>query len=92
MDLGIRPEAYIRAIGGERKFAEKHEDFIRSIKAFERSECQEDWQELMKLFLIRRTRTFIKENYAKTDPKNKRKYLEFKDGHKSYFQIVSLKP
>ena len=69
MDLGIRPEAYIRAIGGERKFAEKHEDFIRSIKAFERSECQEDWQELMKLFLIRRTRTFIKENYAKTDPK-----------------------
>lgn len=85
MDLGIRPEAYIRAIGGERKFAEKHEDFIRSIKAFERSECQEDWQELMKLFLIRRTRTFIKVNYAKTDPKNKRKYLEFKDGHKSYF-------
>jgi helicase C-terminal domain protein len=85
MDLGIRPEAYIRAIGGERKFAEKHEDFIRSIKAFERSECQEDWQELMKLFLIRRTRTFIKENYAKTDLKNNRKYLEFKDGHKSYF-------
>lgn len=49
-DLGIRPEAYIRSIGGERKFAEKHEDFIRSIKAFERSEFQEDWQELMKLF------------------------------------------
>ena len=85
MDLGIRPEAYIRAIGGERKFAEKHEDFIRSIKAFERSECQEDWQELMKLFLIRRTRTFSKENYATTDPKNNRKDLEFKDGHKSYF-------
>ena len=84
-DLGIRPEAYIREIGGERKFAEKHEDFIRSIKAFERSECQEDWQELMKLFLIRRTRTFIKDNYAKTDPMNGRKYLEFKDGHKSYF-------
>lgn len=84
-DLGIRPEAYIRGIGGERKFAEKHEDFIRSIKAFERSECQEDWQELMKLFLVRRTRTFIKDNYAKTDPKNGRKYLEFKDGHKSYF-------
>ena len=28
MDLGIRPEAYIRAIGGERKFAEKHEDLL----------------------------------------------------------------
>lgn len=84
-DLGIRPEAYIREIGGERRFAERHEDFIRSIKAFERSECQEDWQELMKLFLVRRTRTFIKDNYAKTDPSNGRKYLEFKDGHKSYF-------
>ncbi len=84
-DLGIRPEAYIRQLGGERKFSEKHEDNIRSIKAFERSECQEDWQELMKLFLIRRTRTFIKENYAKTDPESGRKYLEFKDGHKSYF-------
>jgi len=84
-DLGIRPEAYIRKIGGERKFAEKHEDFIRSIKAFERSDCPEDWQELMKLFLVRRTRTFIKENYAKTDTSNGRKYLEFRDGHKSYF-------
>ena len=39
----------------------------------------------MKLFLVRRTRTFIKDNYAKTDQKNGRKYLEFKDGHKSYF-------
>ena len=84
-DLGIRPEAYIRSIGGERKFAELHEDFVRSIKAFERSDCQEDWSELMKLFLIRRTRTFIKDNYAKTDPTNGRKYLEFRDGHKSYF-------
>ena len=85
MDLGIRPEAYIRQLGGERGFAERHEDFIRSIKAFERSDCPEDWQELMKLFLVRRTRTFIKENYAKTDPTNGRKYLKFKDGTKSYF-------
>lgn len=85
MDLGIRPEAYIRQLGGERAFSEKHEGFNRNIKAFEHSECQEDWQELMKLFLIRRTRTFIKENYAKTDPKNNRKYLEFKDGYRVYF-------
>ena len=39
----------------------------------------------MKLFLVRRTRTFIKENYAKKDPANGRRYLEFRDGHKSYF-------
>lgn len=85
-DLGIRPEEYIRSLGGNRAFLQKHSEvFIRSIKAFERSDKLDDWQELMKLFLVRRTRTFIKENYAKTDPENGRKYLEFRDGHKSYF-------
>lgn len=85
-DLGIRPEAYIRSLGGDRNFLQKHSEVhIRSIKAFEKSDKIEDWQELMKLFLVRRTRTFIKENYAKTDPENGRRYLEFKDGHKSYF-------
>ena len=85
-DLGIRPEEYIRSLGGDRAFLQKHSEvFIRSIKAFEKSDKIDDWQELMKLFLVRRTRTFIKENYAKTDPENGRKYLEFNDGHKSYF-------
>ena len=85
-DLGIRPEAYIRELGGERAFLQKHNEvFIRSIKAFEKSPFPDDWMELMKLFLVRRTRTFIKENYAKTDPKNGRKYLEFKDGRRNYF-------
>ena len=85
-DLGIRPEEYIRSLGGDRAFLQKHSEvFIRSIKAFERSDKLDDWQELMKLFLVRRTRTFIKENYAKTDPENGLKYLEFRDGHKSYF-------
>ena len=85
-DLGIRPEEYIRSLGGDRAFLQKHSEvFIRSIKAFEKSEKLDDWQELMKLFLVRRTRTFIKENYAKTDPQNGRKFLEFHDGHKSYF-------
>ena len=85
-DLGIRPEEYIRSIGGEREFQRKHSDIhIRSIRAFEKSPYADDWNELMKLFLIRRTRTFIKENYAKTDEANGRKYLLFPDGSKSYF-------
>lgn len=85
-DLGIRPEEYIRSIGGEREFQRKHSDIhIRSIRAFEKSPYADDWNELMKLFLIRRTRTFIKENYAKTDEGNGRKYLLFPDGSKSYF-------
>lgn len=85
-DLGIRPEIYIKYLGGEREFLMRHNEvFIRSIKAFEHSPFVEDWNELMKLFLVRRTRTFIKDNYAKEDPENKRRYLEFPDGTKSYF-------
>lgn len=85
-DLGIRPEAYIRKLGGERQFMQRHSDiFIRSIEAFEKSDEIEDWNELMKLFLVRRTRTFIKENYAKTDSDNGRKYLQLPDGSRSYF-------
>lgn len=85
-DLGIRPEAYIRQLGGERQFMQAHsETFIRSIAAFDKSNCVEDWNELMKLFLVRRTRTFIKENYAKVDPENGRRYLEFPDKTRSYF-------
>jgi len=85
-DLGIRPEEYIRELGGDRAFLQKHSEVhIRSIKAFEQTNNLDDWQELMRLFLVRRTRTFIKENYAKTDEKNKRKYLEFNDGRRSYF-------
>lgn len=85
-DLGIRPEAYIRSIGGEREFQRKHDGIhLRSIRAFEKSPYADDWNDLMKLFLIRRTRTFIKENYAKTDEVTGRKYLLFPDGTKSYF-------
>jgi len=85
-DLGMRPETYIRRLGGERQFMQAHsETFIRSISAFDKSDCVEDWNELMKLFLVRRTRTFIKENYAKIDSDNNRRYLEFPTGDRSYF-------
>ncbi len=86
LDLGIRPEEYIRSLGGERAFMQKHSEIpIRSIAAFEKSTSTEDWSELMKLFLVRRTRTFIKSNFAKFDPEKNRRYLQFNDGSKSYF-------
>lgn len=85
-DLGIRPEVEIQDEGGDNQFKHNHSDvFMRCIKAFELSDHVEDWTELMKLFMVRRTRTFIKENYTKTDNGNGRKYLEFHDGTKSYF-------
>lgn len=85
-DLGISPERYIEAIGGQIQFSSEHtETFIRSIKAFEKSPYSDDWSELMRLFLVRRTRSFIKNHYAETDPTNDRKYLTFSDGSRSYF-------
>jgi len=85
-DLGISPEEYIKHIGGQVQFSSKHtETFIRSIKAFEKSHFPDDWRELMRLYLVRRTRSFIKNNYAETDPTNNRKFLTFSDGSKSYF-------
>ena len=36
---------------------------------------------------MRRTRSFIQENYAETDPENGRKYLIFEDGTRSYFPV-----
>ena len=39
----------------------------------------------MRLYLVRRTRSFIQDNYAETDPANGRKFLTFEDGTRSYF-------
>ena len=66
VDLGIRPETLLREIG-EIEFSRRHEVSPRSIAAFEKSEYPDDWRELMRLFLVRRTRSFIKENYAFAD-------------------------
>jgi len=88
-DLGLRPEALLNELGGstigEIKFHQLHQCSIRSLAAFEKSEKSDDWRELMKRYMVRRTRSFIKDNYAKTDNKTGRKYLEFADSSCSYF-------
>ena len=84
-DLGIRPERLLREPGGETEFIRKHQCSVRSLAAFEKSDFADDWRELMRLYLVRRTRSFIKDNYAETDPENDRKYLTFDDGRKAYF-------
>ncbi|MEH2395808.1 helicase-related protein [Nostoc sp.] len=87
-DLGLRPEALINELGGssvgELEFIRKHQCSVRSLAAFEKSEHPDDWRELMKRYMVRRTRSFIKDNYAHTDETG-RKYLEFSDGRHSYF-------
>ena len=87
-DLGFRPEALINQLGGsalgELEFIRKHQCSVRSLAAFEKSEYPDDWRELMKRYMVRRTRSFIKDNYAHTDDIG-RKYLEFADKRRSYF-------
>ena len=84
-DLGIRPEQLLKALGGETAFVRKHQSGPRTLAAFEQSEYIDDWRELMRLYLVRRTRSFIIDNYAETEPKTERKFLTFPDGTRSYF-------
>jgi SNF2 family DNA or RNA helicase len=85
-DLGVRPEHAIR-LHGEHEFAQRFQCSPRSLTAFEKSDSVDDWRELMRLFLVRRTRTFIQQNYAAWDESAGRKHLTFPDGTRSYFPI-----
>ena len=82
--LGVRPENFIRQHGMDMLSARTQAD-PHTIAAFEKTDLPEDWRLLMDQFLVRRTRGFIKKNYAKLDPANGRQYLQFHDGRKSYF-------
>jgi superfamily II DNA or RNA helicase len=83
-DLSIKPEVHIRRLGGEMQFKRNHVGIpISSLAAFEQSQEPEDWQQLMSRYMVRRTRSFIKNNYAQRD--GERFYLEFADGRRSYF-------
>ena len=83
-ELGIRPERLLRDIG-ETEFIRRHQCPVRSLAAFEKSEYADDWRELMRLYMVRRTGSFIQDNYAALDPANGRKFLTFEDGTRSYF-------
>ena len=83
-DLGVRPERLIRDLT-ETEFVRRHQCPLRSLAAFEKSEYADDWRELMRLYMVRRTRSFIQDNYAQTDPTNGRRFLTFEDGSRSYF-------
>ena len=87
-DVGIRPENLLRELG-ETEFIRRHQCAVRSLAAFEKSEYADDWRELMRLYLVRRTRSFIQDNYA--DTQNGRRYLTFADGTRSYFPSRSPK-
>jgi SNF2 family DNA or RNA helicase len=82
-DIGIAPETLIRQQG--ELFLNQKECRPRTLRAFEYSEYADDWRELMRLYLVRRTRSFIKENHSHLDKENGRRYLLFSDNTRSYF-------
>lgn len=83
-DLGVRPDMLIKEVG-DVQFQARHQCPLRSLAAFEKSPYADDWRELMRLYMVRRTRGFIKENYAHTDEGNGRKYLLLENGERTYF-------
>ena len=84
-DIGICPEKFIRETGGTFEFIAKYQYSPHTLLAFEKSTFSEDWQELLKCYMVRRTRTFIKQNYSTYDSEKKQYYLTFNDGGKVYF-------
>ena len=85
-DLGIRPEEYISLLGGANYFKQKHPStLITSLAAFEQSESVDDWRELMRMFMVRRTRNHVKKNYSKYDESRQQHYLTFADDTRFYF-------
>jgi superfamily II DNA/RNA helicase len=85
-DIGVRPEKLLQDEDARNALI-WNQTQIRTLSAFEKSPYPDDWRDLMRLFLIRRTRSFIMDNYAKTDEANGRKYLLFPNEKRFYFPI-----
>ncbi len=84
-NLGITPERFIESIGGRAQFLAQYQTNENTLAAFEKSHFADDWNELMRLYLVRRTRSFIKNNYAKKEDNTGKYYLKFPDGTKQFF-------
>ncbi len=84
-NIGIRPERFMRKAGiSEAEFERKHQCRVNSILAIEKSDEFDDWRELIRLYMVRRTRSFIVQHYTQAD-KNGRRYISGKDDEKRYF-------
>jgi superfamily II DNA or RNA helicase len=80
--LGLRPERLLGDMGLA-EFMARHQAAPDTLAAFGHSSHADDWRELMRLYLVRRTRSFIKANY--THDGDGRKYLRLADGEPFYF-------
>jgi len=64
--VGVRPEEYLRTRCGGMvdQFTRLHQCPVNSLAAFEKTEYPDDWRELMRLYMVRRTRSFVQKNYS----------------------------
>ncbi len=86
-NIGIRPERYMRRTGmSEAEFERKYQCKVHSILAIEKSDEFDDWRELIRLYMVRRTRSFIVQHYTEADAKGRR-YIAGKDDEKRYFPV-----
>ena len=86
-NIGIRPERFMRKLGmSEAEFEGKYQCKVHSVLAIEKSDEFDDWRELIRLYMVRRTRSFIIQHYTQRDDKG-RPYLSGKGGTRSYFPV-----
>ena len=82
-DLGVRPERWVRDLTAE-DLAQLQIN-PKTLRAFEQSPFPDDWRDLMRLFLVRRTRSFIEKHYAEKDETRDRYFITYPDGRRAYF-------
>jgi superfamily II DNA or RNA helicase len=86
-NIGIRPEHFMRKTGlTEAAFERKYQCKVNSIVAIEKSDEFDDWRELIRLYMVRRTRSFIVQHYTEADELGRR-YIAGKDAEKRYFPV-----
>lgn len=83
--LPVRPETWLRETPAEYRAKVLTNTRPDTLKAFAHSTYAEDWRDLLRLFMVRRTRSFIKKHYAKFDETKQQHYLTFGNGKQSYF-------
>jgi superfamily II DNA or RNA helicase len=82
-DLGVRPERWLRDLTAE-DIAQLQIN-PKTLRAFHESPFPDDWRDLMRLFLVRRTRSFIEKHYAMKDETKDRYFINYSDGRRAYF-------
>lgn len=86
-NIGIRPEHHLRKLGiSEAEFGRQHQCGINTIAAIEKSDEFDDWRELIRLYMVRRTRSFIIQHYTQADAQGRR-YIAGQDDEKRYFPV-----